>query len=208
MSNPNEFILIIMLFFLALVWWDTILAYPLRLLVTLLHEVGHPLGAIVSGGKGGKLLIRRDLSGNATTAGGSPILVLNMGYLGSMLLGFMIFLLPYSRAAEHSMIVVGAAILLISLAWVKNTFGLAVLVSIGVALAAGGWLLGSGIEAFVTKFIGVCCMLYSYLEVERCRADAAALQEITKIPAIAWKISWQLVSLGVLFLMARIALGW
>lgn len=61
--------------------------YPLRLFVSLVHELGHGLTAILTGGKFLTFQVFADGSGLAYTAGGSSFLVPQMGYLGAALFG-------------------------------------------------------------------------------------------------------------------------
>ncbi len=63
------------------------LMYPLRLFVSLVHELGHGLTAILTGGKFLTFQVFADGSGLAYTAGGSGFLVPQMGYLGAALFG-------------------------------------------------------------------------------------------------------------------------
>ena len=74
---------------------DAIL-YPLRLLVTFVHETGHGLTAVITGGRFVRFVVYPDGSGVATTAGGSAFLVPQMGYLGAALFGALVL-----YAANH-----------------------------------------------------------------------------------------------------------
>ena len=68
-----------------------LLLYPVTMLVTFLHEFGHALGAILTGGTVEGLQVNPDGSGYTTTRGGSPGIVLMGGYLGSAILGNILF---------------------------------------------------------------------------------------------------------------------
>src|SRR5512141_1767924 len=61
--------------------------YPLRLFVTFVHEAGHGLAAILTGGRFEGFQVFPNGAGLALTRGGSPFLVLQMGYLGAALFG-------------------------------------------------------------------------------------------------------------------------
>ncbi len=54
----------------------TLLLYPVTMLVTFLHEFGHAMGAILTGGRVEGLQVNSDGSGYTTTLGGSPGIVL------------------------------------------------------------------------------------------------------------------------------------
>ena len=78
-------------FALVFVLWQwsgsAAILYPFRLLVTFVHEAGHGLAAIVSGGRFIEFTVYPTGAGVALTAGGNPWLVLPAGYLGAALFG-------------------------------------------------------------------------------------------------------------------------
>lgn len=67
------------------------MAYPFRLFVTYIHEAGHSLMAIITGGKVIQFTVSPDGSGLATTAGGSRALILPAGYVGAAFFGAILF---------------------------------------------------------------------------------------------------------------------
>lgn len=69
----------------------TLFAYPLRLFVTYVHESGHALAAIASGGRVIGFTVSPDGSGLATTMGGSRALILPAGYIGAAFFGAVLF---------------------------------------------------------------------------------------------------------------------
>src|SRR5258708_8945729 len=84
---------------------NTIL-YPLRLLVTFVHETGHGLTAALTGGHFLRFVVYPNGSGVATTSGGSAFLVPQMGYLGAALFGAV--LLYAANHVQRVQIVAGA----------------------------------------------------------------------------------------------------
>lgn len=92
----------IILFFggiLAYLLWNTpslsFLTYPLRLFVTYIHEAGHSIAALVTGGEVLQFTVSPDGSGLATTVNGSRIFILPAGYLGAALFGSGLFYFLY-----------------------------------------------------------------------------------------------------------------
>ena len=67
--------------------YGQILLHPVNLLVTFLHEFGHAMGALLTGGYVDSIQINSDGSGFCRTAGGWRSIVLMGGYLGSAILG-------------------------------------------------------------------------------------------------------------------------
>ncbi len=66
-------------------------AYPLRLLSTFIHETGHSLVTILTGGEVLDFQVKADLSGLIVQMGGNPHLILPAGYLGTALFGSGLF---------------------------------------------------------------------------------------------------------------------
>ena len=80
----------------ALVLWNTVVVYPFRVFVVFLHEISHGLAAVLTGGRVVSIGLSANEGGVCVTRGGSPFLVLNAGYLGSLSVGR---LLPAPRRA-------------------------------------------------------------------------------------------------------------
>ncbi len=105
-------------FALLLVVWqlgalDSIL-FPLRLYVSLIHEMGHGLTAIVTGGTFVRFEVFPNGAGLAYTAGGSPFLVPQMGYLGAALFGAILLVLTNRIASGDNVrwVAYGVALLI------------------------------------------------------------------------------------------------
>lgn len=65
-------------------WWTPAIA-PVRLFVVFLHELSHGLAAYLTGGKLVSFYLVAQEGALALTAGGSRFVILNAGYLGSLL---------------------------------------------------------------------------------------------------------------------------
>src|SRR5262245_57018164 len=72
---------------LAVIPWLSPINYSLRLLVTTVHELGHGLAALLTGGDFIRYVVYSDGSGLAYTAGGWRFVVIPAGYLGAALFG-------------------------------------------------------------------------------------------------------------------------
>jgi len=150
---------------LATVLWNLqaldFLTYPLRLFVTFIHESGHGLAAIVSGGQVVNLTVYADGSGIATTAGGARWLILPAGYIGAALFGAVLFYL--ANTVRHVQWVTAATALLIALLSLLYTdfLSTAWLVGLGFALVLGALALrGSHIvNQTALNFLAVLCAL-------------------------------------------------
>jgi len=218
MEQYREPVSIFLLFFLAWLLRRSIVMYPLMLLVTLLHECGHALAAVLTGGKAKLIKVSTDGSGVTATYGGSPFVIYNAGYLGSLLLGFLIFCLPYTGIGEYAFMILGILVIVIVVFWVRDIFTLLFALILAAGLIISNQFVPVFVCSFVSKFFGVCCVLYSFLDMNRyisninkvsfLETDAQKLAQLTKIPAFFWGFAWRLISLGVLFLLFQLALNW
>src|SRR5258708_38659449 len=90
-SRVESLLLAFLAFSLVFVLWqgsfNSGLLFPFRLLVTFVHETGHGLAALISGGRFLGFVVYENRSGLATTAGGHSLIVLPMGCLGRGLVG-------------------------------------------------------------------------------------------------------------------------
>jgi len=218
LTGIREFVLILILFALAWFLRRSRVMYPLILVTTLLHECGHALAAILTGGKVKQIKVSRTGGGIATTQGGNRFIIYNTGYLGSIILGFLIFWLTYTRFGEYTLTILGTLLLFIILFWVRDIFTFFFSASIAIVLMVGGAIAQGGIEKFITRFLGVCCVLYSFLDmsyyIKNIKQvdfliqgdDARALSQVTHIPAFVWRAVWWVISLGVLLLLFKVAL--
>jgi Peptidase M50B-like len=127
---------------LYLVPFGQLLAYPLVLLSTLVHEVGHGLAAIAVGGRFERFVMFADASGMAFSTGVEPgwpqALVAAGGLVGPSLAAALAFVAA-RRAAWSRVFLVGASLVLVLLLVlvVRNSFGIAFA---GVLVALLGWL--------------------------------------------------------------------
>jgi xanthosine utilization system XapX-like protein len=90
-ERRNSLILAFAAFVVVFLLWQwsgaaTIL-YPFRLLVTFVHETGHGLAALVTGGNFLGFIVEPNGAGMTTTTGGAGWLILPMGYLGAAIFG-------------------------------------------------------------------------------------------------------------------------
>lgn len=65
--------------------------YPLRLFVTFIHEAGHIIAAVLTGGEPRGFIVYANGAGVAYTAGGIRAVILPAGYIGTALFGAALF---------------------------------------------------------------------------------------------------------------------
>lgn len=197
----------------AYVLWDTVLVFPLKVLVVLLHEVSHGLAAVATGGS----IVRIELSplegGLCVTRGGSRFLTLSAGYLGSAAFGGLFLVLGFrARAKRGIVLLLGIAVLAVTLLWVRTLFGFGWGVLFGAGLVALARWLPEGASAFVLRLVGVVSCLYAVHDIASDlllrsvpQSDANALAGLTGIPGLVWGVLWMLVALAAVLLALRTA---
>lgn len=79
-----------LLFGVLLFFWDSWALWPLKILVVAVHELGHALATWLTGGSVVGFGLGLDQSGHVESMGGNAFLILNAGYLGSLLFGVML----------------------------------------------------------------------------------------------------------------------
>ncbi len=185
--------------------------YPFAVFVTMVHETGHAVMALATGGSVASLQVSPNLSGLTGTYGGSQALIAPAGYLGATLLGAAVLLAPVrvSRWVLGTLALIPLAVLL--LFHPANLFTAAWAAFFVVALALATWKLPSRWAAFFQIIIGVeaalnaardlLTLLFISSSGAHIQTDAAAESSALFLPATAWAIIWTVASLAVLALV-------
>ncbi|HXK11809.1 MAG TPA: M50 family metallopeptidase [Vicinamibacteria bacterium] len=206
MAPPRRLVLPLGLAALSLLLWDTFVVYPFRLFVVFLHEASHGVAAVLTGGRVVSIGLSFDEGGVCLTRGGWPLLILNAGYLGSLLWGAVFLLLGARRARARSVIgLVGLFTLVVTLAYVRTLFGF--LYGLGAALVLLGVAskLKPAVSEVLLAAIGATSCLYAVWDIatdvllrHSGQSDASALARLTGLPAVAWGVVWIAFSILVL----------
>lgn len=183
-----------------------LLTLPLQYIYTHLHEAGHAMAFVVSGGTGVTIRVFQDGSGVTTGFGGNALLVSPAGYVGATAFGALVIALAHNdrgaRAALLSMAwVLGGAMVL----WVRgDLIGLVSGVIGVVALGIAATKLKGDARLFAAQFFGLFMGLASLQavfatlrigQVALEMNDAEILQDLTGIPAILSAVIWSAISL-------------
>lgn len=147
-SSQRDLALAGVAFMIALVLWQVqglfFVTYPLRLFVTMIHELGHGLAAIVTGGEFVEFKVLSRGAGLAYTRGGSRLLVIPAGYVGAALFGAVLLILTH-RTSYQRRVAIGVGILIGVLSLLYSglslgNLGIVELIMAGGLLAVGGLL--------------------------------------------------------------------
>jgi hypothetical protein len=184
---------------LALVLWP--LTWPrVRMGVTVVHEAGHALVAVLVGRRLQGIRLEQDTSG-VTVSRGRPrgpgmVAMLAAGYLAPALVGLGAALL---LASGHSVGLLWLLVLLVLvlLVWVRNLHGLLVLVVGGALALAVSWYAEPRVQSVVAYLVAWLLLLAAPRPVvellrgwrrRRRTSDPDQLAGLTHVPALVWAL--------------------
>lgn len=183
-----------------------------RILLTVVHEAGHALVAVLAGRRLNAIRLHSDTSGVTVTRGRprgpGMIATLLAGYLAPALLGLgAAALLAAGRPLALLWLLAAAAVLM--LLWVRNGYGLAVVLVVAAALAAVSWYGAPAVVAGAAYLVAWVLLLAAprpLLELlaagrrGRRGSDPDQLARLTRVPAVVWVLLLLAANLGGLVL--------
>ena len=188
-------------FYFGTIWflWETPVVYPVKVFVIFLHEISHAMVALATGGWVQRIELSPRLGGACYCPEGNAFLTLSAGYLGSLVWGALI-LESAQRSGPRVFRVVqglGAAVLLLTLLYVRGSFGLLFGIVFGTALLLAAPRLSSEANRVVLTFLGLTSALYAILDIKadvldrpHLPSDAYMLAQLTGVPTLIWGILW------------------
>ena len=206
--------------------WAGYVTYPLRIMVTFIHEGSHALMTLLTGGMVQSISVEPDGSGltKSLAAPGIPqMLIACAGYLGATFYGASVIgLLRRGVPGRALLTTTGVLVGVVTIgviagvvnpfAHTGNVFGLMWGFLLTPALLLAGWKLTPQIAAWVAAFVGIQCVANAFydlntlftLSVSSATAtDAMNMQHLTLIPAAFWAGLWLLTAVGMLFIVLR-----
>jgi hypothetical protein len=229
-ARPQATTLIFAAALSVLLWfipYAELLTYPFRIFVTFIHEGGHALAALVTGGPGAvhSLNVSMDGSGEVYSMTGglfSKMLVSSAGYLGAMTFGALLLLL-IRRTVAARIVLAGSAALILFLTvffgflapvWNLSLPGLFTLVAgvvLPLGLFAAARYASPKVATFLVSFLAVQCVLNAvfdlktvlFMSVAGGQTDAANMEAATGLPAIFWSLFWFALAFAIVSLALR-----
>lgn len=151
---------------LGMVPWGGTIIYPFRLFATWAHEMGHGIGALLTGNSFLELEIYRGLGGQALVAGADGIgqvVVSSLGLIGPAALGALVMVSgSRARTAPYVLGALAAAITLSALIWIRNGFGFFALLAIAAALGLAARFASPLVRVAVAQLLAVQLALASW----------------------------------------------
>lgn len=195
------------------IFWDSPVVWPLKILVVLFHELGHAAAALLTGGTVESIGLSPDQGGVTHTRGGWRFLILNAGYLGSLIWG--VALLAAGRTPKAAKWMCGGLALVLlgsTLWWVRPvfSFGFAFSLVAGIAMALLTQRGTASAQTGLLRGMGVFSVLYAVWDIrddifriDGGMSDAVMLQELTMVPGPIWGLAWLVVGLATLWSLRR-----
>jgi hypothetical protein len=200
--------------YFAAIWllWPTPVVYPLKVFVVLLHEISHALAAIATGGHVERITLDPMQGGLTEARGGNAFLMLSAGYLGSLLWGLALIEGAAARPKTVRLLVgaVGAFILVMTILYVRNVFGLLFSVFAAAALLFASRRLRPPVLVALLLVLGITSALYALLDIRsdilqrpHLPSDAVMLGELTGIPGMVWGLVWGAIGIAACLFVGR-----
>lgn len=200
--------------------------YPFTVYSTWIHELCHGLAAIMAGGEIIKLEIFSDTSGLATyqlptSADGDDRkpFVTSAGYQGTAMIGMLLLVIRRTKRGPRAGTMALGLFMVISVAlWVRNAFGIAFLLAMGILLMLSSWFFTSTWIRNLYVFLAVTCALNAITAVkvlfgdsgqvngQDVASDAESMAEITKGSRMMWALIWLFMALGLSLLGFLVAI--
>jgi hypothetical protein len=203
--------------------WARTVLFPVRTFVTTVHEMGHALACLATGGTVSGMTIVADGEGHGGLtfcAGGIPFIYTQTGYLGAAFFGcLLIFIGRYRKLSRVVLALMGVAVCAASLVFMTGTVfhgnlfqGVGSVIwgfIIGCGLIWSGFKLNDGLANFILLFLATQTALNSLTDVVvliklslgmlgSASSDAGSMAQMTFLPAAFWSVLWGAISLAML----------
>ncbi|MBV1909420.1 MAG: M50 family metallopeptidase [Kangiellaceae bacterium] len=198
---------IIAIFFL----WNSIVLYPLKILVVFFHESSHAIATLLTGGKIISFEMAAQAGGQVISSGGNRFITLSSGYLGSMLWGVTIFSVAVATNVDRFMMaLLGSLLIITSFLFSSNSFAILFGIIMGIAMLLSAKFLSMNINDSLLRIIGLTSMLYVPLDIysdtiarSHLRSDAFMLAQEFGGTTIIWGSVWLFASILLIVLCFR-----
>jgi len=216
-NNTKQILILIGMFIIAIALWDTVVIYPIKIFVVMLHEISHGLMAELVGGDIIKIEINQMMGGSCTSSrppGFWPsFMIASAGYLGSLIWGVIIFLTAsrtkYARILASA---IGIGSLIITYYVIKSgeLFGILFCTGFTLFMFASVKYLPLHLLQYLLKFIGLTSCLYVILDIKSdlisrsgIGSDADRIAEMTGIPSVVIGIAWMAIAVVIVYYMLK-----
>ncbi len=213
-SRSHTILYLIGMLLIVFVFWNTLLIYPIKLFVVMLHEMSHGLMAILFGGKILQIQIDSQIGGYCEyqiQAGfWGQFMTASAGYLGSLIGGILILLAAIKSIKDkYITLIIGIILLLLSYFVLQSgeLFGTAITLGFGLFMMVAFKYGHPLFHDLFLKFIGITSCVYVIIDIKEDLlfpltnqvSDAHQIAILTGIPSKIVGIFWMLIALLLLF---------
>jgi hypothetical protein len=188
--------------------WGPLLLYPFTLFSTWIHEVGHAVMVVLTGGSVTAITIEPDTSGLTQSlmppgrmARG---LVASAGYLGASVVGCLLMAAArVEKRARPILWTIGAFMLFTVLFWMRNVFGALAVLAWGVVLLSLARNGSGRVSRFVLSVLAIQVALNAVFSIRTLflvngASDADTMARLFAAPAWVWAAAWMIASVAML----------
>lgn len=169
------------------------LLYPLVLFNTYVHESGHALAALLTGGDVHNFSVAFDTSGLTTTAGGWRWLILPAGYLGAAFFGSLLFYTVnrFPKLISSIAVSLGVAMAAFTVLFSRDLLALSIGVFMGMLLMALGLKAHPFFTMLILNILGVSTALNAFFDLRYLIfvSDASNGQVMNDVAAFAQNVT-------------------
>lgn len=168
-----------------------IFLYPIKLFVTFLHEFGHAIGSVVTGGDVKSLQVNIDGSGVTWTSGGNTAVTIMGGYLGSAIFGNILLYLGIRKpdSAKLTMMTISVIMVICALIWFSSIFNAIFILAFSGILFAIAWF--TNISKYVVMFLGGAAVLHIISDFNvGPSSDLEAYEQVMGLTDTLWMYIW------------------
>lgn len=212
LKNHSQLIILTVLIF---VLWNTAVIWPLRVLVVFFHELSHGGAALVTGGSIDSISISRNEGGVVWTRGGSSFAISSAGYLGSLVIGLILFI-GAVRSDFDRWIAGGFGVLVLITAalYMRDGFAVIFACGFGITMIASAILLPQDLTDLILRIIGLTSMIYAPYDIlddtifrNLPDSDAGNMAKAFGGTGLFWGWVWVATSLVLILLCLRFGIG-
>ncbi|HPN38008.1 MAG TPA: M50 family metallopeptidase [Melioribacteraceae bacterium] len=206
------FITIIVL--ISILLWNSIIIYPIKIFVVLLHEISHGLIALLTGGTIEKIEIDFNLGGSCNIINGNYLFIAFAGYLGSLFWGSLLFLFAFDKnKLKYFSTFLSFLFLYFVANYISGIIGIIFSLFYIVILFIFPRYFSYKANKLFFASVGLTSCLYVLTDIkedifvtEFRVTDAQLLSEYIGLSPFFWGTIWLLISIAVVFYIVRLKL--
>ena len=217
-SGKTQIFYLTLMLLIAFVFLNTLLIYPIKLFVVMLHEMSHGLMALLFGGKILQIQIDSQIGGyceyQIPDGFWGQFMTASAGYLGSLIGGILILLAAIKSVKDkYITLIIGLILLLLSYFVLQSgeLFGTAITLGFALFMMLSFKYGHPLFHDLFLKFIGITSCVYVIIDIKEDIlfpltnqvSDAQQIAILTGIPSRIVGIFWMLIALLLLFYAFR-----